>query len=105
MGGTATHISGWKDPSETDARLTRNILSMCIKPCPILQQLSTLPSGGTPYDMRLSDVRASIMIMRTYSHSGEVPVEFSCNFERELATRYRLTLLGPVQCMDLLHYN
>lgn len=55
--------------------------------------------------MRLSDVRASIMIMRTYSHSGEVPVEFSCNFERELATRYRLTVLGPVQCMDLLHYN
>ena len=42
--GSTTHISGWKDPLETDARWTRNILSMCMKPSPTFHRSSTDPS-------------------------------------------------------------
>ena len=30
--GTATHISGWKDPFDTDVRLTRYMFSIYMKP-------------------------------------------------------------------------
>ena len=43
--GSTTQISGWKDPFEIDTRRTRNMLSMCMKPWPILQRSSTDPPG------------------------------------------------------------
>lgn len=52
--------------------------------------------------MPLSGVGVHIVI-QTYSHSSEVLVEFSCNFEGEFATWYGFTALGPIQRMDLPH--
>lgn len=43
--GTSTYIFGWKDPFETDTRLTKYMMSRCIKPCPILHTSLTDLSG------------------------------------------------------------
>ena len=99
--GSAIQISGWKDPFKTDTRLTRNILSMCMKPLPILHLSSTDSSGVTLYDMLMSNHEANVIVIRMYSHKVEVLLEFLGNFIGQFAPGYWLIIPSPVQCIDL----
>ena len=99
--GSATQISGWNDDLETETRLTRNILSMCMKPVPILHQSSIDSSGVILYNILVSSCEVNPGRVRTYNHSVEVLFEFLGNLIGELAARYSQRIPRPVQRMDL----
>jgi len=81
--GSATQISGWKDDLETETRLTRNILSMCMKPVPILQRSSIDSSGVVLYGILVISWEVNLGVVRTYSHSVEVLFNFLGELEGE----------------------
>jgi len=96
-----TQISGWKDPLETDMRRTRNILSMCMKPCPTLQWPSTDPSRVKFYDTVVSYRKVGLIAKQTYGYVVEVSFELLGNLVRELAACYWQAFLSPPQYVNL----
>ena len=69
-------------------RLTRRILSMRMKPLPILHRSSIDSSGGNSYSTFASDCEANLTAVRTYSHFVEIPLESLGNLMSEFAARY-----------------
>ena len=99
--GSATQISGWKDDLETETRLTRNILSMCMKPVPILQRSSIDPSGVVLYGILVISWEVNLGGVRTYSHSVEVLFNFLGKLVGEFTAWYWQRIPSPVQRVNL----
>ena len=74
---------------ETDTRLTKNMLSMCMKPLPIFHLSSMDASGVTLYNKFVSSREVGYIAIRAYGHVVEVPFQFLSNLVSKFATRYR----------------
>lgn len=73
---------------ETDTRLTKNMLSMCMKPLPIFHQSSIDSSGVTLYNKFVSNREVGSVAIRAYGHVVEVPFQFLSNLVGKFATWY-----------------
>ena len=94
--GSVTQISGWNDPLETGTRLTRNILSICMKPLPILHRSSVDSFGVILYSTLVRNREVDLIAIRTYSHTVEVLFEFLGNLMGEFAAFYWQAVPSPV---------
>ena len=71
--GSATQISGWKDPLETESRRTKNILSRCMNSSPVLHCLRVdLFMGRELWSSVVSNIR------RATSRQHELTIEARC---------------------------
>ena len=98
---SATQISGWKEPFETDTKRTKNILSICMNPRPTFHRSSTGLSGVNFCVASVSDAQVEEAAMLTYGHIAEVPFEPLGNFMGKFGTFYWLTSCFPIPRMDL----
>ena len=65
------------------------MLSMCMKPSPILHRPSTVSSRVSFYDIVMSDCEIDPIAIRTYDHIVEVSFELPGDLAGELAARDR----------------